>query len=477
MLRIKIINKMYSNYEDQNSLSQSNNNIYSTYQINNKEIISQDYYPTNIYFNKYNDSNHEFPSKQNYNQRYSINEDENSGDISSKIFSNNNPNLESTFSQTYRTFKYEPLNSSLNQTLKSNNSLNSFSNLINKGNCPNFYKYKNTINNDDYNNIFNIKKEASIRGKSPIVNNYIEQIRKVYENEHNNMRLQQCQLQNQLLKTNEFNERKINFLNSTINEMKSKNENDINNLTNRNEFELKIILDKKEKDINMLSDRNYELEIANNDLIEKINEISNKLEQDKKDSLNKISYYQSEIYNQTRNNNDLKNYYEEKLNFLTRFFAEEKNKLKVAYESRLDGINLGYSKSKKEYENKAQNNKLKNLINDYSVETDKLKIEIKYLNDEILRLKNQEEELIKNNDEMKRDNDILNEDYENAKKDLQYQIKQTEFVEKKFNSTQNEFFKLKAENEKLNRLTYGIFKRSKSKGVELNKNKKIKKNK
>ena len=470
---------MYSNYEDINPLSQSQKNNYSTYRINNEEIISQDNYPTNIYFKKYNESNHEFPSKINYNQRYLINENENSEDISPKKYRNNNPNLESTFSQTYGTFKYDPFNSSLNQTFKSINTLNSFSNLKNKGNCPNYYKYKTAVNNDDYNNIFNIKKETSIRGKSPIINNYIEQIRKIYDNEYNNMRLQQCQLQNQLLKTNESNERQINFLNSAINEMKPKNENDFKNLTHKNEFELKIILDKTEKDITMLSNRNYELEAANNNLIEKIKEISDKLDQDEKNIQNKISYYQSEIYNQTKNNNDLKNYYEEKLNFLTRFFTEEKNKLRGAYESRIDGINSGYSKSKKEYIDKAQNkdDKLKNIINDYSCDTGRLNIEIKYLNDEIEWLKNQEKYLIKKNDEMERDNEILNEDYENAKKDLEYHKKQTEFVEKKFISTQNEFFKLKEENEKLNRLTYGIFKRSKSKGVELNKNKKKNKNK
>jgi len=144
----------------------------------------------------------------------------------------------------------------------------------------------------------------------------------------------------------------------------------------------------------------------------------------------------------------------------------------IAYESRLDGINLGYFKSKKDYINKAHNkdDKLRNIINDYSFDTNKLNIEIKNLNDEILRLKNEEKELIKKNDEMMKDNDILNEKYENAKNDLQYQIKQNEIVENQFNSTQKEFFKLKVENEKLNRLTYGIFKRSKSKGTELNKN-------
>jgi len=270
---------MYSYYEDKNSLSQSQKNIYSNrYQINNEKIISQDHYPEDIYFKAYNESNLEFPSKVNHNQRYLINENENSEDISYLKFNNNNPNpnLESTFSQTYKTFKYEPLNSSLSQTLKSINSLNSSSILANKRNYLSYNKYNKSKDNNYYNNIIDIKKEVSIRGKSPIVNNYIEQIRKIYENEHNYNRLKQCQLQNELLKTNDTNERHINFLSSNINEIKAKNENDIINATNKNENELKILLDKKEKEISMLSYRNYELEAANDDLMEKINELSDK---------------------------------------------------------------------------------------------------------------------------------------------------------------------------------------------------------
>ena len=479
---------MSSKKEGISSLNLNKKNICSICKINNGEIVCQDCYPTNIFCEKCSESIHELPSKENHNRRYLINDNENSGEMPTKRFNNNNSNLETTFSQTYRTFKYEPLsycssreciynnnlNSNLNQTTRSNKSLNSLSNLTNKGICLTYYNYNKDINNDDYNNIFDIKKENNIvnktetneRGKSHVVNNYIEQIRKMYEIEHDNIRLQQCQLQKKLSKTKEANERQINFLNSTINEMKSKNENDIKNLIEENEFELKGILDKKEKEINTLSNRNFELEMANNDLIEKINGISDTILQDNTANKDKISYYQSEIDKLSKNNNDLKNYYEQKLDFLTRIFSEEKNRLMAAYESHIDEMNLGYFKTKKEYMNKAQSkdNKLRTVIDNYSLDANKLNKEIKYLNDEIVRLKNEEEELIKKNEEMKRDNDILNENYQNAKKDLKFQIKQKEIVEKQFDTTQKEFYKLKAENEKLNRLTYGNFKRSKSKG-------------
>ena len=154
-----------------------------------------------------------------------------------------------------------------------------------------------------------------------------------------------------------------------------------------------------------------------------------------------------------------------KIEYLTRIFAEEKNKLIAAYESHIDKINLGHMNSKKEYINHAQNkdNKLRNIINNYSSDTNQLNNEINYLNEEIIRLKNEEQELIKRNIEIKRDNDILRENYENAKRDIQYQIKQKNTLEQNNASTQKQFYKLKAENDKLNRLTYGNFKKTKTK--------------
>ena len=122
-------------------------------------------------------------------------------------------------------------------------------------------------------------------------------------------------------------------------------------------------------------------------------------------------------------------------------------------------------KSQKEYINHAQNkdNILRNIINDFDNDTNKLNKEIYNLNEEIMKLKKEEQELIKKNIEIKKNNDILKENYETAKKEIRYQIKQKEQIEQNYASTQKQFYKLKAENDKLKRLTYGNFKRSKSK--------------
>lgn len=465
-----------------------NNNNCSICHIKNGEIICKDCFPTNIFCQNCNESIHQLQSKQNHNQRFYLsnkNEENkekynNNQEISSLRFNkNNNSNLESTFSQTFRTYRYEPLsycpsqenilnsnNAYQNQTEKAKKYLSAFNIIKNDRNGLTYYTYNVDKSNKDYNKIFNDEDEKDvILQRSPVFNNYIEKVRQIYETEQKNIRLKQSQLQRELCKTKEENERKINNLNITINTLKSQNENNIKDLVKENEFQLKKVLNKKDKEINMLSNRNFELERANNDLVEKLNSISNKMNNDEINNKDKIMYYKMEINNINKSNNDLKNYYEKKIEYLTRIFAEEKNKLVAAYESHIDKINLGHMNSKKEYINQAQNkdNKLRNIINDYSSDTNKLNNEINNLNEEIIRLKNEEQELIKRNIEIKRDNDILRENYENAKRDIQYQIKQKNTIEQNNASTQKQFYKLKAENDKLNRLTYGNFKRTKTK--------------
>ena len=474
--------------ENNDNLYSDDNNrddICSICQNDNGVIICKNCSPTNIFCQKCNDSIHQLPSKKNHNQKFYLikKNDENIEDylknkeISSKrIFNkNNNSNLESTFSQTFRTNKYEPLSydpskdsilNNFNQSSRMKNEMNSFNNINKIENNLTYYNYIKNKKNNDFNQIYEdekIEKENII--KSPVTNNYLEKMRKIYEGEQKNIRLQQYQLCKELSKTEEENERKINDLNTQINNTKSQNENDIKNLMKENEYEIKKVLNKKENEINMLSNRYFELERANNDLLEKINNISNKISQDKINNKDKIDNYQIEINNINKNNNDLKNYYEKKLEYIIRIFAEEKNKLIASYETHIDKVNIGYMKSKNEYIKQAQNkdNNLRNILNNYNSDTNKLNNEIKNLNEEIIKLKNEEQELIYENNKIQKDNNILRENYENLKKDLRYQIKQKENFEQNFAFTQRKFYALKADNEKLNRLTYGNFKRSKSK--------------
>lgn len=47
-----------------------------------------------------------------------------------------------------------------------------------------------------------------------------------------------------------------------------------------------------------------------------------------------------------------------------------------------------------------------------------------------------------------------------AKKDIKFQIQQKDLLKTSFSYTQNAFYRIKKENEKLNRLIYGNFKNS-----------------
>ena len=472
-------------YENENSIKTTDinlNNINNNCKINNEEIKCQICPSSNKLESEPKEYIHQLPSNQSYLEKKNdinekINSYKNYQEISSTRFNkNNNSNLESTFSQTFRTFKYEPLSycpsqdsllNNLNETTRNKKALNLLDNYKNNNKSLTYYNYNK--GNKDYDEIFLAEKEAKKEEnvhKNPSIYNYIEQMRKIYEAEQNNIRLKQYQLQKELFRTNEENERKINNLNIEIDNTKSKNENDIKNLMKENEYEKKKELDKREKEIIMLSNRNFELELANNDLIEKINKVTNVINKDKKNIKEKISCYQMEIENISKNNDDLKNYYEKKIAYLIRIFNEEKNKLIGAYEFDIDKTKLGFIKSKNDYINQAQqkDNKLRNIINNNNNEANKLNNEIAKLKEEILKLKADEKLLIQKNIEIKKDNEIIKQNYEAAKKDLQYQVKQKQKIEQNLANIQRQFYKIKVENENLNRLTYGNFKRSKSKG-------------
>ena len=199
---------------EENDSNNINPNICNICYIQNGEKICQECPSRNIYyqnsnlFNSQLSSNRNFIFKNYYNQENNDNNDNENNQIEQDISSNrginnknNISNLETTFSQTFKTFKYEPLsycpsqnsvlnNNNLIQTTKTNKSLNL--NLYQNKGIKNdeksltYYNYDNDENNDDYNQIF--KNENNKEEKipvSPVVNNYIEQVRKIYEKERN----------------------------------------------------------------------------------------------------------------------------------------------------------------------------------------------------------------------------------------------------------------------------------------------------
>ena len=477
-------------YENENfiNIADINYNNINNIKISNREIK----YRICPSSNKLEQTSQEYINQLSSNQKHkrkTINEKfENNGnignydncqEITSKRITNksNISNLESTFSQTFRTFRYEPLTycpsqdsilNNLSQTTRNQQSLNLLENSKNDNNRNTTY-YNYNEGKEFYDEIFKTEKKEKTSEdiyESLSIYNYIEQMRKIYEMNQNNLRLKQYYLQKKLFRANEENEMKINNLKIEIDNIKSRNENDIKILISENKYNQRKELDKREKEINMISKSNFELEMANNDLIEKIDEVVNLKNQDKIKNREKIAYFQFEINNLIKNNYDLKKYYEKKIEYLIRLYNEEKNKLIGEYEFHIDKINLGFVKSKNDYINQSQqkDNKLRKILQNFNNEANILNNEIKDLNEELLKLKDNEKHLIQNNIELKKENEILKQNYEAIKRDMQYQVKKKQIIERSIGNTQRQIYKLKAENEKLNRLTYGNFKRNKSMG-------------
>ena len=118
------------------------------------------------------------------------------------------------------------------------------------------------------------------------------------------------------------------------------------------------------------------------------------------------------------------------------------------------------SKNKLKYKVEDKENKIKRLNYEYNKETNELNEEINYLNKEINKVENEINILETKNKEIELENEKLKENNIMAKKDIKFQIQQKDLLKTSFSYTQNAFYRIKKENEKLNRLIYGNFKNS-----------------
>lgn len=319
--------------------------------------------------------------------------------------------------------------------------------------------YKKSSKNSNFESNISQTLRNSKENKIIDINNYIERIRYKYEQDGNDIKKRHYLLKKELLNSKEKNDRSINILNEEINNTKIKNEIETKNILYNNEYELKNISEKKKKEINLINDRNIELEKANNDLIKKINIIKNR---DKYEDKNKILYYQSEIKKFTDANEYLKQIYEKKIEYIEKNFLKEKNKLINSLELYLEKMDyeLFNSKNKLKYKVEDKENKIKRLNYEYNKETNELNGEINYLNNEINKVENEINILEIKNKEIELENEKLKENNIMAKKDIKFQIQQKDLLKTSFSYTQNAFYRIKKENEKLNRLIYGNFKNS-----------------
>ena len=400
-----------------------NSNIQSQQLCNRCKVKQGEYFcnecsPFNIFCSNCDTFIHSLPSKRNHNREL----------IPQKIIYNETNQNESTL----------PFS---NRSIQSN--LNSNSQFISQNPT---YVYENNLNN---------KNDSKT---------YINDIKNIYEGEKEELYNKNFILQKQLNDTQKKYESQILDLKNSLNEIKAKNEMEIKKIIENHETELKRIVNEKDNQINYLYNHNFELEKANDELVTKVNQYSDLMNKNKFGFGDKMNNYENTIYSLQRDNDNMKDFYEKKINFFSQNFSTEKNQIIKSYEDTLEQLNNNYNDSKEKYNNiiKQRDDEIKDLIKQHRNETDKLIFTISELQKQLEEMRQDQENLMKINSQQKIEIDSLNENLEMAKKEIKFHIKEKRKIQENSDNFKKEFNKVKAENEKMRRLSYGKFQRSKT---------------
>ena len=184
---------------------------------------------------------------------------------------------------------------------------------------------------------------------SPQSQDYINEIRKIFEGEKEELINKNFLLQKSLNSTSDSLNQRIADLENQISEMNSKNAMEIKLLIENHEADLKRIVAEKDNQINYLYNQNFELEKANDELVHKVNEYADLVNQNKIIYGDKLTNYENTINSLHEDIDDIKNFYEKKISFFTSNFSSEKNKIINSYENTIEKLNIGYKDSKNKY--------------------------------------------------------------------------------------------------------------------------------
>lgn len=298
----------------------------------------------------------------------------------------------------------------------------------------------------------------------PQSQNYINEIKKIFDGEKEELINKNFLLQKSLNSTSDTLNQRISDLENQINEMNAKNAMEIKMLIENHEAELKRIVSEKDNQINYLYNQNFELEKANDELVHKINEYADLINQNKIIYGDKITNYENTINSLNKDINDVKEFYEKKISFFTSNFSSEKNKIINSYENTIEKLNIGYNDSKNKYLGviNQRDNEIKELIMSHRTDTDKLNAQIEEMKNTIDGLRDDQEKLLKINAELKAEINCQNESLERAKKEIKFHVREKNKIEKDSEILHKDLSELRVQNEKMHRLTHGKFKRQKS---------------
>ena len=255
--------------------------------------------------------------------------------------------------------------------------------------------------------------------------------------------------------------KRINILNSHINNIDVTNGNTIKLLNNNNKQEIEKIINQKNLQINYLTELVKDQDIE----INKLENKKNLLEKEIKENQLITGKYENEKSNEINEMDKIDEFYQEKIKTLTELFDEEKKHLINDYKLQFEDILLNSDENIKQL-NKTLNDKkeeLENCGNIIESELSELKLLINELEKQDDLLKNEQIDIIKQNEKIK-------EELEKQKNNCDFEQTRAKVVRFKLdkNSKKAEDAKLKYEenrkrNQMIHRQVYGNFAKSNSK--------------
>ena len=256
---------------------------------------------------------------------------------------------------------------------------------------------------------------------------------------------------------------KLKYLENRIKEIQDKNNLDNQIIIGQYNDNVQKLTEDKDEKIKMLTNKNNELNQMNNQLLIQLNSNLDLLNNANINLGIKVKNLEYENNRLKKEKANLKGYYSQKLENHKKNLNDDKNKLINDYENQLKSINDNYENSKQSL-NKLideRNNDIKRLTDNSKSDIERLSnLNTNYKN-EIDKLNKEKINLLKQNEEFKIKIEYLNNDLNKKTNESNLLLREKTITDEKVNKLQRQNTNLIDNNEKLNRMSYGRFKKEK----------------
>lgn len=289
---------------------------------------------------------------------------------------------------------------------------------------------------------------------------YMNNIKSIYEKEKEDLQSKIFSLSKAFESTRLHLTDQIKTLQNKLNDQESQSRLTMQTMDNQYSFELKRISTDKDNQIKLLSNKNKELSVCNEELIQKTDQYITMINDTKISLSANINNAQCEVQHLMNELKRQKDYYDNKIEYYRTTYEEEKNKIVHSYEDTIAQLNANYEESKSKFLKilESRNKDVKDAIDIHQSDHDKLiKANSEYKN-QIDKLAEERIELIQQNQDQRFEIERFTQLIKQSKNETVDAVNERTNYEKQIDTLIRENESLKINNDKLNRLTHGKLK-------------------